>query len=106
MQWDGKHMTVASNPYRKPLLIYRLHISGSSATVVGTTEVSNPKNYYQGQTWIQGETVVGVGYAKRGWESAFLWRYPAGGVARRQIKRVGDVRFPEVSGVTLSLSPK
>ena len=80
VQWDGKHMTVASNPYRKPLLIYRLHISGSSATVVGTTEVSSSKNYYRGQTWIQGDTIIGTGYAKRNYESAFLWRYPTGGV--------------------------
>jgi hypothetical protein len=106
VQWDGKHMTVSSNPNRKPLLIYRLHISGSSATVVGTTEVSSLRNYYQGQTWIRGDTIIGTGYAKRNYVTGFLWRYPAGGAARQQIKRLGDVRGPFVSGVTLSLAPK
>jgi hypothetical protein len=104
VQWDGKHMTVSSNPDRKPLLIYRLHISGSAATIVGTTEVSSSKNHYNGQTWIQGNTVAGTGYAERGNENAFLWRYPAGGVARRQIRKVG-VRNPEVAGVTVSVGP-
>ena len=103
VQWDGKHMTVSSNPDRKPLLIYRLHISGSTATVVGTTEVSSAKNNYHGQTWIHGDTIVGTGYAKRAYESAFLWPYPAGGAPRRQIKKVGNVRAPEVSGVTVSV---
>ena len=104
VQWDGKHMTVTSNPDRKPLLIYRLHISGSAATIVGTTEVSSSKNNYNGQTWIQGNTIVGTGYAKRGNENAFLWRYPAGGAPRSQIKKVGNVRAPEVSGVTVSVA--
>ncbi len=103
VQWDGKYVTVTSYPNRKPVLIYRLRISGSSATVAGTTEVSSSKNHYNGQTWIQGGTIVGTGYAKRGYEDAFLWRYPAGGVPRRQIKNVGDVRYPEVTGVTVSV---
>jgi hypothetical protein len=102
VQWDGKHMTVSSNPNRKPLLIYRLHISGSSATVVGTTEVSSSRNYYQGQTWIRGDAIIGTGYAKRNYVTAFLWRYPVGGAARRQIKKVG-VRGPFISGVTVSV---
>ena len=104
MQWDGKHMTVTSNPDRKPLLIYRLHISGSSATVVGTTDVSSPKNHYNGQTWIRGNTVIGTGYTKRSNENAFLWPYPTGGVARQQIKKVGNVRNPEISGLTVSVA--
>jgi hypothetical protein len=103
VQWDGKHMTVLSNPYRKPLLIYRLRISGSSATVVGSTEVSSSKNNYKGQTWIKGDTIVGTGYAKRAYVTAFLWRYPAGGAARRQITKAGGVRGPDVSGVTVSV---
>lgn len=102
VQWDGKHMTVTSNPDRKPLLTYRLRVSGSSATIIGTTEVSSSKNDYNGQTWIQRRTIVGTGYAKRGNENAFLWPYPAGGAARRQIKKVGDIRYPEVSGVAVS----
>ena len=104
VQWDGKHMTVVSNPYRKPLLIYRIHISGSSATVAGTTEVSSSKNHYGGQTRIQGDTIVGTGYAKRAYESAFLWPYPTGGVARREVEKVGNVRNPYASGVTVSVA--
>ena len=104
VQWDGKHMTITSYPDRKPLLIYRLHISGSIATIVGTTEVSSSKNNYHGQTRIQGDTIVGTGYAKRGNENAFFWRYPSGGAARREIQKIGNVRNPEVSGVTVSVA--
>ena len=104
VQWDGKHMAVSSSPYHNPLLIYRLRISGSSATVVGSTKMSSSKNHYDGQTWIQGDTVIGTGNAKRGYVTAFLWRYPAGGTARREIKEVGEVRGPYVSGVTVSVS--
>ncbi|MGB8909422.1 MAG: hypothetical protein WCC84_11805, partial [Candidatus Cybelea sp.] len=104
VQWDGKHMTVSSNPNGNPISIYRLRISGSSATVIGTTEVSSAKNNYSGQTWIRGDTIIGTGNTKRAYESAFFWRYPTGGVARREIKQVGNVRNPEASGVTVSVA--
>jgi hypothetical protein len=95
-------MTITSYPDRKPLLIYRLHISGSSATVVGTTEVSSTKNNYHGETWIQGQTLIGLGNYKHSRQEAFLWPYPVGGVAHGDIKNIGRVSDPEVSGVTVS----
>jgi hypothetical protein len=66
--------------------------------------VSSKKNNYNGQTWIQGKMLVGTGYVKRGNENAFLWPYPAGGVAPRQIQKVG-ARNPEVAGMTVSVGP-
>ena len=61
VQWDGKHMTVSSGPERKPASIYRLRISGSTATVAGTADLSTQKDVYTGQFVLQGRTVVGLG---------------------------------------------
>jgi len=108
VQWDGKHMTVSSDPSvhsRRggPISIYRLRISASSATIIGTTELNSEKNHYGGQLWIQGNTVTGVGAYKRGYENAFLWPYPNGGKPRRTIKKVG-YRGVELFGVTVSVA--
>ena len=108
VQWDGKHITVSSDPSVRsrrggPISIYRLRISASSATILGTTELNSEKNHYEGQLWIQGNTVTGVGAYARGYENAFLWPYPNGGKPRRTIKRVG-YRGVELFGVTVSVA--
>ena len=104
VQWDGKHMAVTSDPYRKPISLYRLRITGSNATVIGSATLSSPANNYSGETWIQGKSIIGAGHAKpRHYEAAFLWAYPEGGDPGRTIKRVGETLYPEVSGVTVSV---
>jgi WD40 repeat protein len=103
VQWDGKYLTVSSNEAsHEPLMIYRLRISGETASVVGTTTLTTLKNIYFGQTWIQGSTIIGVGYAKYGYQDAFLWPYPKGGKPQSAIKRVGDVK-QWLWGVAVSL---
>ena len=103
VQWDGKRIAVTSTPYRKPISIYRLRITGSSATVISSATLRTTKDNYYGDTWIQGKSIIGVGYGKRGYWNAFLWPYPRGGVPRHTIKRVGETRYPEVSAVTVSV---
>ncbi len=104
VQWDGKHMAVTSTPYRKPISVYRLRITGTNATVVGSATLSSQANNYSGETWIQGKSIIGVGHAGGHYEAAFLWPYPKGGSPGRTIKRLGKTLYPEVSAVTVSVA--
>jgi len=106
VQWDGKHMAVTSDPYLKPISLYRLRITGSNATVISSASLSSPMNDYSGETWIQGTSIIGVGHAKpRHYEAAFLWPNPGGGgMPGRTIKKAGATRYPLVSGVTVSVA--
>jgi hypothetical protein len=76
VQWDGKNITVSSTPYHGPVKLYQLSISGSTATVVGTTTLKSKRNAYKtSQVWIQGKSVVDVDYSdhKGGIDR---WAYP------------------------------
>jgi hypothetical protein len=102
VQWDGRHITVTSDQERSPISLYRLRITGSSATVISSATLNSPKNVYYGQMWIQEKAIIGVGYGHHD-SDAFLWPYPKGGVPYRTIKKVGGTRFPLVSAVTVSV---
>jgi hypothetical protein len=71
-------------------------ISGSSGTVKGATSLANSKNRHQGQTWIEGGTIVGIDN-KNGTDVSF-WRYPAGGNPQQTMKKVNL----NLLGVTIS----
>ena len=101
VQWDGKHMTVSSGSQREAASIYSLRISGRSATVARTTELSSQKNNYSGQFVIQDRTVVGLGNYKRG-ATVFLWQYPRGGSPYRNIKKAGHGY--ELRGAAISVA--
>ncbi|MGC2407480.1 MAG: hypothetical protein WA431_13815 [Candidatus Cybelea sp.] len=107
VQWDGNHMTISSDIGREPISIYRLRISGSAGTVVGTTTIRSQKNVYSGQMWIQGSTFLGAGNdpGDRG-QKFFFWRYPKGGAPYRTIRNLGAGRVGsrEASGVTVSVA--
>jgi hypothetical protein len=82
VQWDGKYVTVSSAAEREPVYLYRLHISGDSATVVGTTTLSSKKNVLKsGQVWIRGNRVLGADFF-RGKGGVDLWSYPDAGEPR------------------------
>jgi hypothetical protein len=104
VQWDGKHIAVTSDPYRKPISLYRLRITGSNATVIGNATLSTPANNYSGEAWIQGKSIIGAGHTRGHYEAAFLWPYPKGGLPGRTIERLGKTRYPEVSAVTVSVA--
>jgi len=76
VQWDGTYVTVSSTPDRSPVKLYRLSISGSSATVVGTTRLRSKSNLRRtSQVWIQGNGVVDADYLK-GNAGIDRWAYP------------------------------
>lgn len=110
VQWDGNEMTVTSTlrqigteNYTGPVHLYRLRISGSEATVVGTTTLVAPKDRQRGQTWIQGKTLIGIAYQHgRPWIS--FWPLPKGGHPTRAIRYKQYPAASLLDGVTVSVS--
>jgi hypothetical protein len=91
VQWDGKYMTASSAPYREPTYLYRLHITGDSATVVGTTTLSSKKNVMKsGQIWIQDNHVLGADFFK-GKGGVDSWSYPNAGEPRSVVPNKADL---------------
>jgi hypothetical protein len=99
VQWDGSYITVQTTGNSgRVVLIYRLAVSGSSATVVGTTTLTSNRNRFEGgQYWIQGSSVIGP--ANRG-KSVAIWRYPQGGHSKKMIRGAGN----SARGVTVSVA--
>jgi DNA-binding beta-propeller fold protein YncE len=103
--WDGKHIVVSSySGLHKPLSLYRFRISGSTGTVVHTTELDSSKDHYASQFWIQGRTVIGTDFIGRAYQDVSFWPYPAGGNPSRNIKKVGH-RGAQLYGVAVSVAP-
>jgi hypothetical protein len=74
IQWDGRHLAV-TDAQANPPLIYRYSISGSAATLIGTTKLSGATRV--AETWIFDSYVFGaVDYYNLGVD---MWRYPGGG---------------------------
>jgi len=104
VQWDGKYVTFEGRSSRK-IKISRLAISGSNATVVGTT-------HFRGglvtvyQSWIYGNRVL-IPYSIRGQRTnkIGLWVYPKGGKPVTKFGNFGQGKFATFSGVTISLAP-
>ena len=102
VQWDGKQMTVSSNKNDgAPVFLYRLSISRNKATVVGTTILQSKKNHHEGQTWIDGDTVVGLfTYKDKG--SVAFWAYPQGGNPTLQINNIAQRGQYSLHGIAVS----
>jgi hypothetical protein len=103
IQWDGRHITV-TNPSTDQ--IYRLKFGKAAFKVIRTTQINGWQNSYSGhwpyvQTWLQRGSVIAQAskLAELG-----LWRYPAGGNARKILRpfKSGDVN---IYGVTVSVAP-
>lgn len=79
VQWDGNYITVEdeNNP-----AIYRISVSGSTGTVVGSTRLRHPsgtKGEKFAATWIQGDTVLAGTNLGTGKDNGIgLWDYPRG----------------------------
>jgi hypothetical protein len=111
VQWDGKEMAVSSTlsdvrteEYTGPVNVYRLRISGRKATVIGTTRLTAPQKRQRGQTWIQGNTIIGVAY-DHGHPEVSFWSFPKGGKPYRQIRRKQYPPGSTMDGVTVSVAP-
>jgi hypothetical protein len=100
IQWDGQYLTVQEQQHP---VIYRVAVSGSQASVVGTTHFLGPI-VYASQSWISGGTVVM--WMKRrdhGIPRAIgIWKYPKGG---KPLTLINGHGYLEVYGVTVSVAP-
>ena len=105
VQWDGKHVTVSSTTRDQeppgPASVYRLKISGSSASAIGTTTLQGEKDHFSGQLVIRGKTIIGGTYYK-GHTFFSRWSYPHGGQPRRDVRTISDAHL---WGVAVSVAP-
>jgi hypothetical protein len=107
VQWDGKYLAVQAAHSGGTVTIYRLAVSGSNATIVGTTQLVSPRKetpIRAVQFWIQGNSIAEP-IGSEGKEIA-VWRYPEGGHPIRLIKRRGGYHIQYTVGVTVSVAPK
>ncbi len=99
VQFDGQYITVEDLSGK----IYRLSISGSQASVVGTTTFTKIKKL-KGSSWIDGHSVLSMYQKGQHIQRALgFWKYPAGGTHTKSISNWGfETRGSEVMGVTIS----
>ena len=87
VQWVGNYLayeTVGENETD----LYRLAISGSTATVAGTTHIIGPRFAYY--SWIYGKKII-IPYTAHGLRAhnVGVWRFPKGGRAIVKYKKFG-----------------
>ena len=92
VQWDGTDVAVGDSSTDT---IYRVSVSGSSGTVVGTTTLTNGSGSV---FFIDGAQIIGEEISKSGTNFA-LWKYPAGGKPTKSLD-LSDLDGP--SGVVLA----
>lgn len=94
IQWDGTRITIEDRP---DSALYRLKVSGSTATIVGTTPLKQWTDAAAAQSWIQNGVIIqpnGNGATEIG-----FWRYPAGG------NPITSISSPaSLFGVTVSIA--
>lgn len=102
VQWDGAYMTVET---RFMPQIYRLKVSRSTGTIVGSTQLTG-SGERASQSWIQGDTVIlPTGPQRKRPKIVLMWKYPKAGHVIRAIK--GFIpRERMIDGVTVSVAPK
>ena len=106
VQWDGQYITNENGRAgKRQVAITRLAISGSEATVVGTTSIKqNIKRL--GASWIHASAILVPYSATHAFPNRIgIWKYPAGGKAVKVIDKFGQYGDLDLSGVTLSAAP-
>lgn len=103
VQWDGKYISTEG---RASGNIYRLEVSGSTATVVGTTRLKGTIANAS-QSWINGNYVI-LPYATRGRliNKVGVWKYPASGKRMTKFAHFSGSKFKALGGVTVSLATR
>jgi hypothetical protein len=97
VSWDGSHVTLA-DPIQR--VIFRLQVSESTATVIGTTHLSDWRNGAFKEVWFLGNNLI-TQPARDG--DAGVWQYPAGG-SPTTVFRTFD-KGTQVYGATVSVAP-
>jgi hypothetical protein len=102
VEWDGKYITYEG---RSPgqLSVSRLAISGSAATVVGTTRFKGPKRAFM--SWLYKGSFIAPYYNRGGPRANLIgiWRYPKGGKIEQSIRNLGKHREIDIQDVTISV---
>jgi hypothetical protein len=105
IQWYGSYLSVEAGigVPNENLDVYRLSISGSTATIVGTTSFKGIRKVGWG-SWIYGKTII-IPYANTsgGVPNIGYWKYPAGGPPMRRLRDVIN-KGTEFTGVTISVA--
>ena len=102
LQWDGKYLALEGIGITHGATLYRLQISGSSATVVHTTKFKGMTKSAR-QSWIEGKRIL-IPFGTRG-DGEFItkigiWKYPGGGAPLQVIKNFSQDL--NLQGVTFS----
>jgi len=101
IQWDGRYITFESRT-KGNIKLLRLQISGSTATVVGTTRLKSIRGNAS-QSWLySGNVLVPYGNGGQFETQIGLWKYPKGGKVETRYRNFGTVSF---HGVTVSVAP-
>jgi hypothetical protein len=104
LQWDGTYITVENPPLAT---LYRIAISGSSGTVVGTVRLTGERGHRE-YTSIGGNILFGghwvVGQKRKNYGVGF-WHYPAGGRAYKIIDVLRPGGHDTVTFVAASIAP-
>ncbi len=103
IQWDGQYIAVTTTIHPA---IEQVQVTGSTATVVGTTELYGvgPRST---QSWIyRDKIIVPTGNSRARSTNILFWKYPAGGYPVRTITGFIGKGHAEVTGVTVSVPPK
>src|SRR5580700_6830429 len=100
VQWDGKYVALFDATAD---VLYRIKVTGSTGTVVGTSRFKGDRSTLLSQFWIAGDTiVVPYGVVKRTVKKIGFWPYPAGGPAAKSIQAPAGAA--ELFGATVSVA--
>jgi hypothetical protein len=98
LQWDGQDVAIQTKlpgTLDQPIVIDRVHVSGTKGMIVKTIRFkgwSNQTEYF----WISGNLIV----APLSFSGPFgIWNYPQGG------KKVGSIAIPNFCSWTVSVAP-
>jgi hypothetical protein len=101
LQWDGSYMTWESAG-KKQDTILRFTVSGSNATMVGSTQIKGPA--WMGQSWIYGDRVVLPYSSSGGFQNKIgIWRYPKSGKVAVKFGNFGQSKTAQINAVTVSV---
>jgi hypothetical protein len=106
IQWDGQYLALHDNGLHGSGDIYQISVSGSKATIVGTTQLTKAYGDYPA-TWIQGNTIIApYGKPKRhDVQRLGSWNYPAGGRATAILTNLVRGKHDKLNDVTVSVAP-
>lgn len=92
VQWDGNYLVVPGTAN----ILYRVQVSGSTGTVVGTITLNHVPPRGTNAFWINGNEIAATYLSKVG-----LWPYPDGGEPTKLLY----IRGHQAYGVTVSVAP-